>query len=103
MGTGTEVDVMVSRRPDQATIDPDAADTMLWWHFFKSFVTSGMAVYDGHFFKSFTNPIVTSRPSVRVVAEVATATWTAGLTNVYLYYSTRQLDAEARRILIGVE
>lgn len=103
LGTGTEVEVMISRRPDADAMVPSDADTMIWWHFFKSFVTSGMQIEHLNFLKTFPHPLVTSRPTLRVVAEVATTTWTGGLTNVYVYYTTRELDAEARRILIGVE
>lgn len=103
LGTGTEIEVMVSRRPDVVAVDMDAADTMIYWHFWKSFVTSGMEIATPNFLKNFVNPLVTSRPTLRVVVQAGTATWANGETNVYIYYTTRTLDAEARRVLIGVE
>lgn len=103
MGTGTELDVVLSRDSDQATVDFDDEDTMIAWHTAKSFVTSGMAIVFPNSQKIFNNPLITSRSSLRVVAEVSTAIWSNGLVNVYVYYTTRKLDLEARRVLIGVE
>lgn len=101
MGTGTELDVIVSRDPDEATVDFDDEDTMIAWHAFKSFVTSGMAIVFPNHYKQFNQPLITSRPQLRVVAEISTATWADGLTNVYIYYATRKLTSEAMRVLVG--
>tara|TARA_Y100000310_G_scaffold319494_1_gene374861 strand:+ start:300 stop:788 length:489 start_codon:yes stop_codon:yes gene_type:complete len=101
MGTGTQVYVTVSRDPDQDAIDFDDEDTMEAWHFWKSFVTSGMEIQCPNMKKDYNQPMITSRPQLRVVAKVDTASWSTGKTNVYIWYTTRKLDAEARRILIG--
>lgn len=103
LGTGTEVTITVSRDRDQETADLDDEDSMIAWHFAKSFVTSGMSIATPNFVKTFGAPLVTSRPSLRVCGQAATAVWSNGVCNVYLYYTTRKMDAEARRILIGVE
>lgn len=103
MGTGTELDAIVSRDSDQAAIDFDDDDTMIGWHMFKSFVTSGMSVVAPNQMKVFPAPLITSRVSLRLVVTNRTAVWSTGLVNVYLYYTTRKLDLEARRVLIGVE
>ncbi len=101
MGTGTELSVIVSRDPDEATVDFDDEDTMIGWHLFKSFVTSGMAIVWPNLKKSFVQPLITSRPQLRVVAQITTATWSSGVTNVYIYYATRKLTSEAMRVLVG--
>ncbi len=101
MGTGTELDVIVSRDPDEDAVDFDDEDTMIAWHAFKSFVTSGMMIQFPNQLKSFVQPLITSRPQLRVVTEISTATWTDGLTNVYIYYATRKLTSEAMRVLVG--
>lgn len=101
MGTGTELSVIVSRDPDEDTVDIDDEDTMIAWHLSKSFVTSGMAINTVNQLKSFNQPLITSRPQLRVVAEITTATWSNGLTNVYIYYTTRKLTVEAMRVLVG--
>ncbi len=101
LGTGTEVTVIVSRDPDEDEVDVDDEDTMESWHWFKSFVTSGMAIVAPNLKKNYPQPMITSRPTLRVVAEVTTATWSNGKINIYIWYTTRKLDAEARRILIG--
>lgn len=103
LGTGSEVKVTVSRDRDQASPDFDDEDAMIAWHFAKSFVTSGMSISTPNFLKTFGAPLVTSRPQLRVCASVSTAVWSNGFINVYLYYTTRKMDAEVRRILIGVE
>ncbi len=101
MGTGTEVTVLATRDPDQSTIDLADEDVLEAWHIFKSFVTSGMAIPTPNLKKDYVQPIITSRPQLRIVAEVRTATWSDGEVNVYVWYTTRKLDEEARRILIG--
>lgn len=103
LGTGTEVKVTVTRDRDQQTPDFDEEDAMIGWHFAKSFTTSGMVITTPNHLKTFGAPLVTSRPQLRVCASVTTAIWSDGFMNVYLYYTTRRMDAEARRILIGVE
>jgi hypothetical protein len=101
LGTGTQLDVIVSRDPDEATVDYDDEDTMIAWAIFKSFVTSGMSILFVNQHKNFPQPLITSRPQLRVVAEITTATWANGKTNVYLYYTTRKLTSEAMRVLVG--
>lgn len=101
LGTGTELDVIVSRDPDQAVVDFADEDTMEAWHISKSFVTSGMAIIVPNLKKNFPQPMITSRPQLRVAMETTTATWSDGEANIYIWYTTRKLDAEARRILIG--
>ncbi len=101
MGTGTELNVIVSRDPDELAADYDDEDTMIAWHISKSFVTSGMTINTPNILKNFVNPLITSRPQLRVVTEITTATWSTGLLNVYIYYTTRKLDAEAMRVLVG--
>lgn len=101
MGTGTELNVIVSRDPDELAADIDDEDTMIAWHAFKSFVTSGMAIVFPNHHKNFPQPLITSRPQLRIVAQVFTATWSNGLLNVYLYYTTRKLTSEAMRVLVG--
>lgn len=104
LGTGSEVTVVVSRDRDQQVVDPSDEDTMIYWHIVKSFVTNGMSIVAPNQMKSFgSQPLVTSRPQLRIVGVVTTAQWSSGRANVYLYYTTRRMDAEARRILIGVE
>lgn len=101
LGTGSEVDVLVSRDADAAALDFDDEDVIFAWHGTKSFVTDGMEIIFPNLIKNFSQPIITSRPSLRVVANNGVAIWTTGLLNVYIYYTTRVLDSEARRILIG--
>lgn len=103
LGTGSEVKCIVSRDKDQASPDFDDEDTMIQWHFAKSFVTSGMSIAMPNQVKTFGAPLVTSRPQLRVCASVSTAVWSNGFLNVYLYYTTRKMDVETRRILVGVE
>ncbi len=101
MGTGTQLNVIVSRDPDEDSASYDDEDTMIAWHVFKSFVTSGMAIVFPNLKKNFPEPLITSRPQLRIVATIDTATWSNGRVNVFLYYATRKLTSEAMRVLVG--
>lgn len=101
MGTGSELRALLTRDTDEDELDFDDEDVMVAWHLAKSFVTSGMSLFGPNLLKWFPQPLVTSRPQVRFVASVATAVWSDGKVNCYVYYTTRKLDSEAMRILIG--
>ncbi len=101
MGTGTEVDVIVTRDVDEATLDYDDEDVIAGWHFTKSFVTSGMVMPFPNLKKDYNQPLVTSRPQLRVIGETGVAVWATGKIQCYINYTTRKLDSEAMRILIG--
>jgi len=103
LGTGTEVNTAVSLDDDQITVEMNDDATIFYWNLVKSFVTSGMQILAPHQLKSFSYPLITSKPQVTVVSEVTTSTWANGALNVYLFYTTRKLDAEARRVLIGTD
>lgn len=101
LGTGTEVRALLTRDQDETALDFDDEDVIVAWHFAKSFVTSGMAIPMPNFLKWFPQPLVTSRPQLRFIGSVGTAVWSNGKLNCYVYYSTRKLDNEAMRVLIG--
>lgn len=101
LGTGSEVSAILTRDNDQETIDFDDDDTLFAWEGVKSFVTSGMQIEFYNLMKTLQHPVITSQPTLRVVGRIETATWTSGGIQMYVYYSTRALDAEARRVLIG--
>ncbi len=101
LGTGTENNTIVSRDPDVADVDESDEDVLEHWHLFKSFVTSGMEIAFPNLKKNYPQPVITSRPFLRVVSQSLTATWSDANVNVYIWYTTRKMDAEARRILIG--
>lgn len=103
MGTGSEVNLIISRDKDQQTLDYGDEDNLFVWHFAKSFVTNGMSITMPNLLKTLPAPVVTSRPQIRVIGEVRTAVWTTGRLQCLIYYTTRKLDDEARRVLIGVE
>ncbi len=101
LGTGTEFSAIITRDPDETALDMADEDVMESWHLFKSFVTSGMAIVTPNLKKNYPQPMITSRPKLRCVFQTTTATWSNGNANIYVWYTTRKLDAEARRILIG--
>ncbi len=103
LGTGSEVFAAISRDNDQEDMDWGDEDNLFLWHFTKSFVTSGMAIPTPNLMKALPHPVVTSRPQIRVIGENRVAVWTTGQLQVLIYYTTRKLDAEAQRVLIGVE